>query len=172
MSSGRRTAPRAFSTAQVARLTGLAPARLRAWARSGLVEPAEEPRGRGLRWSWIDLVGLRTLAVLHLDHRIPVRRLRRLLPALREVAGDGSGLAALARRQLAVTGDSVVLVDTARAYDAFVDLLAAPGQQVLAIMPMEQVIWDLRARLTAAGAGGAALPGAPEAGASSSGRVA
>ncbi|MCC7413416.1 MAG: MerR family transcriptional regulator [Gammaproteobacteria bacterium] len=139
-----------FTTAQVARLTDLPAERLRAWVRGGLVAPGGgRPRGQ-LAWTFTDIVGLRVLAVLRRDYGMPARRLRRLLPQLCRAVGAPSSLAALAAHQLAVTGDTVVLVATADAYETFVDLLQAPAQQVLAIMPMEQVIWEVQLALAEA----------------------
>ncbi|MGE0384016.1 MAG: MerR family transcriptional regulator [Gammaproteobacteria bacterium] len=155
--SRRATARMDFDTAQAARLTGLAPRQIRAWAAGGLIRPARVQGGKAC-WSFNDLVGLRVLAVLHADFAIGTRKLRRLLPALRDAVGACSTLEALAASQLAVTGDTVVLVETSRAYDRFVDLLRTPGQSVLAIMPMDQVIWDLQRRAGAAPEG-ATRPG-------------
>ncbi len=134
---------RAMALAQVDRGT------LDRWVRSGLVTPGIDRGGRGRprRWSFTDIVGLRVLSILTRDYGIPPRKVRKLLPLLREYTGSSSSLAALARCQLAVTGDSVVLVRTREASDLLIDLLDSPGQLLLALVPLEHVIWDLKRRM-------------------------
>jgi len=141
-----------FSTTQAARLSGLPAPTLRRWARSGLLQASGGKAGGRWRWSFTDLLGLRVLAMLVHEHALGAARLRALLPELQRLGGGGSALGALARSQLAVTGDRVLLLDTEAAYTGLVELFDTPGQQVLGIFPLEQVIWDVQLRLQA-GAG-------------------
>ena len=80
-----------FRTADVARVLGVPPVRVRAIVRAGLCRPAR--RGRALQFSFQDLVLLRAAHGL-LQADIPARRLRRALtelarqlPAARPVTG-------------------------------------------------------------------------------------
>jgi tetratricopeptide (TPR) repeat protein len=76
----------ALSTAEVARILGLAPARIRELVRSGLCRPAR--RGRGLRFGFQDVVVLRAAHEL-IGKRVPAARVRRALARLaRELPED------------------------------------------------------------------------------------
>jgi DNA-binding transcriptional MerR regulator len=72
----------AFTEHHVARLTGLSPRQLRYWHRSGFFRPAiadDEARGAYARlYSFRDLVGLRTIAILRNVHGVPLQELRRV----------------------------------------------------------------------------------------------
>lgn len=73
---------RAFSVEHAARITGLSKARLTRWDRLGFFSPEhadEEDRGNpyGRVYSFNDLVGLRTLAVLTDQHHVKLEELRR-----------------------------------------------------------------------------------------------
>lgn len=149
-----------FSSAQAARLTGLPAATLARWARTGLLEPAGGRRGGRWCWSFTDLLGLRVLSVLVNDVGLSTRRLRALLPALCRLTGSSDSLAALARRQLAVTGDQVLLMETEDAYQRLTDLFESPGQQVLGIFPLEQVVWDVQLAMKSLAEADSALAGA------------
>ncbi len=70
----------AFSEEQAARLVGLSRARIRGWDKQGFFSPTfrkEEDQGVfGRIYSFNDVVCLRTLAILVLDHKIPVAELK------------------------------------------------------------------------------------------------
>lgn len=78
----------AFSVDHAARVTGLSKARLARWDREGFFSPEhadEDDRGNPYSrvYSFIDLVGLRTLAILtDKDHRITIGELRKTYPEL------------------------------------------------------------------------------------------
>jgi tetratricopeptide (TPR) repeat protein len=93
-----------FATGHVARVLGLAPARIRAWARAGLVEPRRGRRGE-LRFSFQDLVLLRTARELVVA-RVPPARVRRTLQRLREQLPADRSLAAV---RVEVDGERVVV---------------------------------------------------------------
>ena len=79
---------RAFSLEHVAQLTGLTTGQLLAWDRSGLFSPdyAYEDRSRPYSriYSFRDVVGLRTIAVLRKEYRVSVQELRRVAKRLIE----------------------------------------------------------------------------------------
>ncbi len=81
----------AFSVDHAARVTGLSKARLTRWDKIGFFQPEHtnpEDRGNpyGRVYSFSDLVGLRTLAVLADDYRVPLRELRKAHDRLKEKA--------------------------------------------------------------------------------------
>lgn len=72
----------AFSVDHAARITGLSRARLTRWGRLGFFSPemadeADKGNPYGRVYSYTDLVGLRTLAVLTDKHRVPLSELRK-----------------------------------------------------------------------------------------------
>lgn len=73
---------RAFSVDHAAKITQLTKARLTRWDRLGFFSPEladPEDRGNpyGRVYSYTDLVGLRTLAILADKHRVPLKELRK-----------------------------------------------------------------------------------------------
>jgi tetratricopeptide (TPR) repeat protein len=77
---------RAYSTRQLASLLGVKPHRVRAWARTGLVEPDRTSRGH-LRFSFQDLVLLRTAQHLFGAQRNVRRTWRALRNVVRQLGG-------------------------------------------------------------------------------------
>ncbi len=138
-----------FSSSQVIKLTGISKSSLDNWVRSGIAIPSISPGGRGQRrgWSFTDIIGLRVITMLTHEYHIPIRQIRRLLPELRTHTGRAHNLSALAGSQLAVTGNSVILLKTSKAYDVLVDVLESPGQMLLAVVPLEHVLWDVQRRI-------------------------
>lgn len=77
----------AFSVDHASRVTGLSKARLTRWDREGFFSPEhadEDDRGNPYSrvYSFVDLVGLRTLAILTDKHRISLEELRKTYPEL------------------------------------------------------------------------------------------
>ena len=73
---------RAFSVDHAAKVTGLSKARLTRWDRLGffspeLADPEDQGNPYGRVYSFTDLVGLRTLAVLADKHRVSLKELRK-----------------------------------------------------------------------------------------------
>lgn len=95
-----------YSTREVAEVTGLSPAQVRSFARSGLLSPA---RGAGNRYlfSFTDVILLRTARELR-DQDIPPRRIRRALRRLAEQLPEGRPLSAV---RVFAEGDQVVVRD-------------------------------------------------------------
>src|SRR5947207_3429953 len=71
-----------FSSEQVCRLTALSGHQLRYWDNTGFFSPwrgADEPRRPYNRvYSFRDVVGLRTIAILRNTHRVPLQELRKV----------------------------------------------------------------------------------------------
>jgi tetratricopeptide (TPR) repeat protein len=97
---------RAYSTREVAELTGLPEARVRGWSRAGLVTPGKDDRGRW-RYSFQDLAVLRAAAKL-LEAGVTVSRVTRALGLLRERLPAGRPLSAV---RILVTGGRVIVKD-------------------------------------------------------------
>ena len=76
----------AFSEDQVARITGLGKGRLRYWARTDFFRPSfveNNPRLAYSRfYSFKDIVALRTLEVLRIQHNVPLQHLRMVAESL------------------------------------------------------------------------------------------
>jgi len=74
--------PEFFTADQVCQLTGLSRRQLSYWDRTGFSTPqyADENRRRPYSrvYSFRDLVGLRTVAILRNEHKVPLQELRRL----------------------------------------------------------------------------------------------
>ncbi|WP_209425305.1 DUF433 domain-containing protein [Pararhodobacter sp. SW119] len=72
----------AFGEADAARLTGLTMGQLRAWHRSGLLRASYAAESRSLPYSRVysfrDIVSLRVLASLRLEHGVSVQHLRKV----------------------------------------------------------------------------------------------
>lgn len=77
----------ALTVEQMSRLTGLSDRQLRYWDDTGFFSPtisAEKHRPYGRVYSFRDAVGLRTLAMLRNEHRIPLQELRKIGAWLQE----------------------------------------------------------------------------------------
>jgi tetratricopeptide (TPR) repeat protein len=95
-----------YTTRDAASLLGRSPRWVRAFARSGILEPERGPANR-YRFSFQDLVLLRTAAGLH-DARVPLRRIRQALERLRRELPRGRPLSEL---RIVAEHDSVVVHD-------------------------------------------------------------
>lgn len=71
-----------YTVAEVARLFGYKPSRLRYWHRSGLLGPSARVRGRNY-YTFQDLVGVRAAKGL-LEQGVPLQQVRRSVESLRE----------------------------------------------------------------------------------------
>lgn len=93
-----------YSTAEAARLVGLAPERVRSFVRSGFLEVRRGPRGE-YRFSFQDLVVLRAARDL-VRQNVPSRRVRSALNELRRRLPRGRSLAEL---RISAEGGEVVV---------------------------------------------------------------
>jgi uncharacterized protein (DUF433 family) len=82
----------AFTAEHVARLTGLSGGQLRYWDKTGFFVPTllhdQSQRTFGRIYSFRDVVGLRTIAILRKRHMIPLQELRRVGAWLHEREHD------------------------------------------------------------------------------------
>jgi len=82
----------AFGEGHVERLTGLTPAQLRCWDRTGFFAPSYAEEGRNSAYSRIysfkDVVALRTLGLLRRQHNVPLQHLRRVAEKLSHLEDD------------------------------------------------------------------------------------
>ena len=101
-----------YAAKDVAKLLGLSLPQVRAFARSGFLQPDRGSRGE-LRFSFPDLVLLRAAKGLA-DARIPSRRIRRALRRLRQQLPAGRPLSAV---RITAEGDDVVVRDGGAAWD-------------------------------------------------------
>ena len=124
----------AFSTAQVADMTGLSVRQLDYWARQGIFSPElQHANGSGTRkrYSLGDVVQLRSLRRLHC-YRWPTQKLRRAIEMLRGVIHDPNPL-----RQATLIADRNTLLaiyGTKRGEQLLLDGLKAGGQHVLSLV--------------------------------------
>jgi len=81
---------RAFSAEHASRLTQVSPKQLADWDRDGFFPPehASEDRGEALSriYSFQDIVGLRTLAILRKKYKVPYSHLKEVAPELEKHA--------------------------------------------------------------------------------------
>jgi len=118
--------PEGFSTAQVARLSGLTPRQIDHWDRQGFLKPSIRSAsgyGSARRYSFADVVRLRVAARLR-SAGVGLSRIRRCAEALERLAGEKGDLGGV---RLIVAGSRVLW---ARSDEEVVDLLRE-GQLVL-----------------------------------------
>jgi tetratricopeptide (TPR) repeat protein len=102
-----------YGSTEVARMLGLSVGQVRSYVRAGFLEPLRGPRGE-LRFTFHDLVVLRTAQGL-VAARIPPRRVRKALQALRKRLPEGLKLRGL---RIAAEGDNIVVADGASRFEA------------------------------------------------------
>ena len=101
-----------YAAKDVARLLGLSPSQVRAFARSGFLQPDRGTRGE-FRFSFPDLVLLRAAKGLAAA-KVPQRRIERALRQLRQQLPAGRPLSAV---RITADGDRVVVHDGATAWN-------------------------------------------------------
>jgi uncharacterized protein (DUF433 family) len=134
----------AFTADQVRRLTGLSAGQLRYWDATDFFRPEllDEHRRRafGRLYSFRDVVGLRTIAVLRKEHRIPLQELRRVGEwLLKHHATPWSSL------RFALSGRKVVFRDPQKA--TYVEPRGS-GQTVIPIA-LDPIAADMRQKANA-----------------------
>ncbi len=123
-----------FSTAEVARLTGLTPRQVDYWDRQGFLKPSlQSARGYGSarRYSFSDLVRLRLAGRLRAAG-FGLREVRRCVETLRRLDPSRAGID---EARLLIGGGRVVWV---RGDDELVDLLH--GGQLLLVFPVGETV--------------------------------
>ncbi|MFP5245775.1 MAG: tetratricopeptide repeat protein [Thermoanaerobaculia bacterium] len=95
-----------YSLREVAAMLNLSPAQIRAYAAKGFLEPERGPRGE-LRFGFHDIIILRTAGELT-SARIPQRKVRRVLQALREQLPEGASLTGV---RISADGERVIVRD-------------------------------------------------------------
>ena len=104
-----------YSRQQAAAISGLTTRQLGYWRNTGLVVPQHHTDGGHARYSFADLIALRTARRL-LDAGVSLQRIRKCLQSLTRFlpAADRP----LAELSLVVTGDVVLVFHGERAFDA------------------------------------------------------
>lgn len=107
--------PGLFSRQQVTAITGLSSRQLSYWRKTGLVVPQDYTAGGHARYSFSDLIALRTAKRL-LDAKISLQRIRTCLQSLTRFLPTADR--PLVELSLVVTGDVVLVFHGQRAFDA------------------------------------------------------
>ena len=125
-----------YSRQQAAAISGLTARQLGYWRKTGLVVPQHHTDGGHARYSFADLIALRTAKRL-LDAGVSLQRIRHCLQSLtRFLPAAGRPLTELS---LVVTGDVVLVFHGQRAFDALT------GQEwVFAVAELAREVEQLR----------------------------
>ena len=102
-----------YTVAEVARLFGYKPSRLRYWHRSGLLGPSARVRGRNY-YTFQDLVGVRAAKGL-LEQGVPLQQVRRSVESLREAFPKTTQ--PLSELRVLADGRTVLVQDDAGTYE-------------------------------------------------------
>lgn len=126
-----------FSSRQVCSITGLSARQLRYWQQTGLLSPSQHTPGGHARYSFTDLIALKSARRL-LDAGVSLQRIRKCLHSLTRFLPTAR--IPLRELSLVVTGDVVLVLHAAGAFDAL------SGQEwVLPVADILQEIETLRA---------------------------
>lgn len=126
----------AFSERHVERLTGLTRRQLRYWHESGFFRPSAPAAAYGRFYAFRDVVGLRTLAALRNEHKVPLQQLRKVaerLAHLRDELWTGTTLYVVNRK--------VVFREPGTAKPREV----VSGQYIIEALPLRRVQAEARA---------------------------
>ncbi len=104
-----------FSTRQVCRITGLSARQLGYWRNTGLLSPSMQTPGGHARYSFIDLISLKTASRL-IDAGVSVQRIRQCLQSLSRFLPNTD--TPLQELSLVATGDVVLVLRSGAAFDA------------------------------------------------------
>jgi DNA-binding transcriptional MerR regulator len=104
-----------FSTRQVCRITGLSARQLGYWRKTGFLSPAKQTHGGHARYSFIDLISLKTASRL-IDAGVSVQRIRQCLQSLSRFLPNAD--TPLQELSLVATGDVVLVLRSGAAFDA------------------------------------------------------
>lgn len=126
----------AFNVEQATRLTGLTAGQLSAWDKAGFFQPEHAESDRRLPFSRVysfrDIVGLKTLAILRTEYHIPLATLKKVASKLEHISARPWSELELSvlKRDVVVIGSDGVAVG------------ACDGQ--IALIPLRSIIEDLR----------------------------
>ncbi len=131
-----------FSRRQVTAITGLTSRQLSYWRKTGLVVPERYTAGGHARYSFLDLIALRTAKRL-LDARVSLQRIRSCLQSLTQFLPTSDR--PLVELSLVVTGDVVLVFHGETAFDALtgqewvlpIAELAAAAEQIAQRAPQQ-----------------------------------
>jgi len=125
-----------FNIVQASRLTGLSGSQLSAWDKAGFFQPEHAEVNRRLPFSRVysfrDIVGLKTLAILRNEYRVPLATLKKVASRLEHISTRP-----WSELQLSVLKRDVVVID-----EDGVAVGACDGQ--IALIPLRSIIDDLR----------------------------
>ena len=108
-------AAQSFRTGDVVEILGISRRQLQYWAQTGLVAPSRQTPGGHRRYSFEDLVALKTAKRL-IDSGVSVQRIRSSILALRRLLPNVER--PLAEMVLVATGDVVLAFRDGAAFDA------------------------------------------------------
>lgn len=123
-----------FSSRQACRITGLTARQLRYWQQTGLLSPSELTPGGHARYSFTDLIALKSAKRL-LDAGVSVQRIRKCLHSLTRFLPTAR--TPLRELSLVVTGDVVLVLHAAGAFDA------VSGQEW--VLPVADILQEIEA---------------------------
>jgi DNA-binding transcriptional MerR regulator len=123
-----------FSSRQVCRITGLSARQLRYWQRTGLLTPSAATPGGHARYSFTDLIALKSARRL-LDAGVSLQRIRKCLHSLTRFLPELT--TPLSELSLVVTGDVVLALHADRAFDAI------SGQEW--VLPVADILREIEA---------------------------
>ncbi len=121
-----------FSSRQVSRITGLTARQLHYWQRTGLLSPSQQTSGGHARYSFTDLIALKSAKRL-LDAGVSLQRIRKCLHSLTRFLPTAQ--MPLRELSLVVTGDVVLVLHSTGAFDAL------SGQEW--VLPVADILEEL-----------------------------
>lgn len=125
-----------FTSQQAMSISGLSRRQLTYWRTTGLVVPSQRTRGGHWRYSFLDLLALKTARKL-IEAGVSVQRIRKSIASLREFLPTCQ--APLHELSLVVTGDIILVLHGDIAFEALT------GQEwILPVAELEQEISRLR----------------------------
>lgn len=123
-----------FSSHQVRRITGLTGRQLRYWQQTGLLSPSDFTHGGHARYSFTDLIALKSARRL-LDAGVSLQRIRKCLSSLTRFLPTST--TPLRELSLVVTGDVILVLHSAGAFDAI------SGQEW--VLPVADILLEIEA---------------------------
>ena len=127
-----------YSSPTAIKITGATKYHIEAWVTSGVITPTLVGKKKaGYRWSFRDLVQLRTLVQLRQQFNMTVKQLRRISATLKIYGGD------FADTYLLVIGEDVMIADGER----LISTLKQPGQLSFILYSLESNEREVRAAL-------------------------